>query len=94
VRCPDDEELAAPNAVFLTGARTEDRVLSYDRLEDWARPVAAATAALFIGDLFLSWQRTAVHVADAVQVHHIGLSGGSLSRPATSSYRGSPPRRR
>jgi len=30
-----------------------------------ARPVAAAAAALFIVDLFLSWKRTAVHFAGA-----------------------------
>lgn len=46
--------------------------MSYDRLEDWARPVAAAAAALFIVDLFLSWQRTAVHFAGAVHVDHMG----------------------
>jgi hypothetical protein len=57
-------------------------MMSYDRLEDWARPVAAAAAALFIVDLFLSWQRTTVHVAGAVQVHHMasGWSGwGALA---------------
>lgn len=57
-------------------------MVSYDRLEDWARPVGAAAAVLFIVDLFLNWERTAVRVADAVHVDHMasGWSGwGALA---------------
>ena len=57
-------------------------MVSYERLEGWAPPVAAGAAALFIVDLFLNWERTAVRVADAVHVDHMasGWSGwGALA---------------
>jgi hypothetical protein len=44
------------------GGREQNRTMTPEALDQRARPVIAVAAALFVVDLFLGWQRVAVHM--------------------------------